>query len=340
MGWGSGKEKHAVPSPCVGMGACLPVLRRKQEPNWEQAKHLCGSTTLQRSLAVACFAPEINLLWSTAIKEQPGSSIPHCVEQDFHSHHFRIYLLQKRKERIIIWNISTCKILNNAIYFIVSLLSPKGRSFSPSSGELCITLGSAVPSSCSTLAPMCQPLCAASHTSIMEHFPVLHHWDGIMAISLLLAVGLSWYHTARAGFVMGNGFSGNDYKLSGVWWCLFECTVCINAQPAHTGFVLGFGFIEREKKWGSESNWNLYSSYFSVGGNGKIWAYLLEHISHMKRWWLWAWARFECGLGSEVLKPTVLRGLWVRGISFCDSGLISSIRNAKTLLKVKGCPGT
>lgn len=80
---------------------------------------------------------------------------------------------------------------------------------------------------------------------------------------------------------------------------------------------------------------SLYSIYFSVGGNGKIWAYLLEHISHMKGWWLWARARFECRLGSYVLKPTVLRGLWVRWISFCDSGLISSGRSAKTLLKVK-----
>lgn len=55
----------------------------------------------------------------------------------------------------------------------------------------------------------------------------------------------------------------------------------------------------------------------------------------MKRWCLWAQARFERGLGSCVLKPTMLRGLWVRCISFCDSGLISSGRSAKTLLKVK-----
>lgn len=35
-----------------------------------------------------------------------------------------------------------------------------------------------------------------------------------------------------------------------------------------------------------------------------------------------------------MLKPPVLRGLWmVRWISFCD--LISSVRNARTLLKVK-----
>lgn len=98
-----------------------------------------------------------------------------------------------------------------------------------------------MPNSCShVLAPPCSiSLCC---TTVMESCLLAPCW--LQGCPGTLQQGL--------GLWMGNGFSGKDHNLGGVWWCLFECTACVNAQPAHTGFIWGFGIIERKKiteKW-------------------------------------------------------------------------------------------
>lgn len=93
-----------------------------------------------------------------------------------------------------------------------------------------------------------------------------------MAISPLLAVGLSWYSTARAGFVNGKWlfWKRTQNRVGFDDACLSALFALMLSQLTLALFWVLVSLKGKKSGEVSQTETSLHSIYFLVGGNGKI----------------------------------------------------------------------